>query len=70
MLVGKLFHICGPIDLNEPQWTNSVMDLVVYNVPLLDDLRPLECGGWLVTNSDKYAGGILLMHLNIIVATL
>ena len=38
---GRVFHMHGPMDLNELLCTNSVLDLVVYSSPLCVDLRLL-----------------------------
>ena len=39
MLFGKLFHIRGPCDLNDPLCTSSVRDQHVYSTLLFIDLR-------------------------------
>ena len=67
---GRVFHMHGPMDLNEPLCTNSVLDLEVYNNHLCVDLKFLLWGNSLSTISVRYPCMILWAHLNIILATL
>ena len=56
---GRVFHMHGPMDLNEPLCMSSGLDLVVYNDSLCVDLKFLLWGTLLSTISVRYTGAIL-----------